>query len=65
MRVTDVDVQKIDKFLLDTYAIVITAFQVVDKLGCFRFFQKTFLLADISIKMVVGMPFFALNNADV
>ena len=65
MRVTDVGAQKIDKSSLTTYGIVIAAFQVVDKLGGPRFFQKTFLLADISMKVVPGMPFFTLSNVDV
>ena len=34
MKVTDVGVQKIDGSLLATYGMVISAFQVVDKLGC-------------------------------
>ena len=43
----------------------IAAFQIVDKLGCSWFFQKTFLLADISIKVVLGMPFLIFSNIDV
>ena len=38
MRVNNVNVQKIDRFSLATYNMVIAAFQVVDKLGCSRFF---------------------------
>ena len=45
--------------------MVIAAFQVVDKLGFSRFFQEIFLLADISIKVVLGMLFFILSNIDV
>ena len=65
VRVTDVGVQKIDESSLNTYGMVITTFQVVIKLGCFYFFQETFLLADISMKVVLGMPFLTLSNADV
>ena len=50
---------------LTTYGMVIATFQVVDKLGRFWFFQKTFLLADISIKVVLGMPFLTFRNADI
>ena len=45
--------------------MVIASFQVVDKLGRSRFFQETFLLANISMEVVLGMPFLTLSNADV
>ena len=65
IRVTDIGAQKINGFSLATYDMVIAAFQVFDKLGCPRFFQKTFLLADIRIKVVLGMSFLIPSNADV
>ena len=34
VRVTNVGVLKIDRFLLVTYGMVIATFQVVDKLSC-------------------------------
>ena len=36
-----------------------------DKLGRTRYFQETFLLADISMEVVLGMPFLTLSNADI
>ena len=30
-----------------------------------RHFEETFLLADTSIEVVLGMPFLALSNADI
>ena len=65
VRVTDISAQKIDGSLLATYNMVIAVFQVVNKLGRFWFFQETFLLANISMKVVLGMLFLILNNADV
>ena len=65
VRMTDVDMQKIDRSSLATYSMVIAAFQVVNKLDCSRFFQKTFLLADISMKVVLGMRFFPFSNVDI
>ena len=62
---TNVSAQKIDVSSVETYGIVITAFQVLNKLGCSRFFYKTFLLADISIKMVLSMLFLIFSNADI
>ena len=65
VRMTNVGVQKIDRSSLATYGIVIAAFQVVNKLGRSRFFQETFLLADISMKVILGMPFLTFSNADI
>ena len=45
--------------------MILADFQVEDKLGRVRFFQETFLLADISAEVVLGMPFLTLSNADV
>lgn len=60
MRITDVRAQKIDGFSLAIFGIVIAVLQVVDKLGCSLFFKQTFLLANIGIKVILGMPFLSL-----
>ena len=65
MRVTNIGVQKIDGSSIATYGIVIAAFQVVNKLGRSWFFQETFLLANISMEVVLGMLFLTLSNANV
>ena len=56
---TNIETQKIDNLLLKTFEMVIASFQVVDKLGRVPFFQKTFLLANTSMKVVLKM-FFSL-----
>ncbi len=63
-RKTSVGAQKIDGSPLETYEMVSTSFLLQDSLGRVRFFEETFLLADTSIEVVLGMPFPALNNAD-
>ena len=65
VRVTNISAQKIDRSSLVTYSMVIALFQIVNKLGRPRFFQETFLLADISMEVVLGMSFLTLSNADV
>ena len=62
---TDVGAQKIDGWLLEIYGMVIAAFQVKDKLSRARFFQEIFLLADTSIEVILGIPFFAFNNVNI
>ena len=47
------------------FEMVIAGFQVLDKLNKVRFFQKTFLLANITIKVVLGMFFLTFNNANI
>ena len=62
---TNVRAQKIDDSILQTFRKILANFQLEDKFGRARFFQKTFLLADISTKMVLGMSFLILSNTDV
>ena len=47
-----------------TQAIAQELRRVEDKLGKARFFQETFLLADISVEVVLEMSFLTLSNAD-
>ena len=56
---------KIDDFALKTYDITIVRFSIQDELSKIRFFEETFLLADTSMDVVLGIPFQSLSNADV
>lgn len=47
------EVQKIDGTILETFEIVIAAFLGYDKARKVRFFEKTFLLADISMDVAL------------
>ena len=60
---TDVSAPKIDGSLFETYKMIIVAFQVKNKLGRAWFFQETFILAESSMEVVLGMPFHSLTNA--
>ena len=64
-RKTDVGAQKINSSLLKTYGMIIAAFQMKNKLGRARFFQETFLLADISMKVVLKMLFLTFSNTNI
>ena len=61
----DIGAQKIDGTTLDTNGMVVAAFSVVDKANRVRFFEETFLVANVSPEVVLGMPFLTLSNADV
>ena len=65
IRPTDVEAQKNDGTILDTFRIVVIAFSVTDKANRVRFFEETFLVANISPKVVLGMSYLTLNDADV
>ena len=62
---TNVGAQKIDGSILKIFGMVLVNFQVEDKFGRVRFFQETFLLTNISAKVVLGKPFLTFSNADV
>ena len=61
----DVGAQKIDGTTLDTYGMVVVAFSVTDQANRVRFFEETFLVANVSPEVVLGMPFLTLSGADV
>ena len=65
IRPTDVGAQKIDGTTLDTYGMVVAAFSVENKANRVRFFEETFLVANVSPKVVFGMPFLTLSDADI
>ncbi len=50
---------------METYGIVISTFFVLDKDERERFFEESFLLADVKPDIVLGMPFLTISNADV
>ncbi len=61
---TSVGAQKIDGLPLETYGMVSASFSLHNSLGKVRFFKETFLLADTSMEVVLGMLFLALSNAN-
>ena len=65
IRPTDIGVQKIDGPTLETYEMVVAAFLPENKANQVRFFKETFLVANVSPEIVLGMLFLNLNGADV
>ena len=65
VRPTDFGAQKIDGTTLNIYRIVVAIFSVVDKANQVRFFEKTFLVANVSPKVVFKMLFLTLSGTDV
>ena len=65
VRETDIGAQKIDGSTLDTFGMVLADFQVEDKLGRTQFFQETYLVANNTSEVILGMHFLTLSNADI
>ena len=62
---TDIGIQKIDTTMLDIFGMVVTAFSMTDEANWVKFFKKIFLVANVSLKVVLGMSFLTLNSVDV
>ena len=65
IRLIDVRAQKIDSTTLDTHGMVVAAFSMMDKVNWVRFFEETFLVANVSLEVVLGMSFLTLSDADI
>lgn len=67
LRICKINVagQKINGSRLETFVKIIALFQVDDKNIKFCFFEKTFRLANISMDVAFGMPFFILSNVEI
>ena len=65
IRPTDIGAQKIDGTTLKTHEMVVAVFSVEDKANQIKFFEETFLVANVSPKVVFGMLFLNLSGADV
>ena len=65
IRLTDIGGQKIDGTTLDSHGMVVAAILVVDKANQVRFFEETFMVANVSPEVVFGMLFLTLSGADI
>ena len=65
IRPTDVEIQKIDGTMLNTFGIIVVAFSVMHKTHRVRFLEKTFLIANVSPEVVLEMLFFTLSGIDI
>ena len=65
VRATNVSAQKIDGTTFETYGMVVVAFSVTDQADRVKFIEETFLVANVSPDVVLGMLFLTLNGADI
>ncbi len=64
-RKTNFGAQKIDRITLETYEMVVSNFSVLDKDSRMKFFEKSFLLANVKLHLVFGMLFLTMSNTDI
>ena len=57
--------QKIDGILLDTYEMLIAYFLMTDKAKQVKFFEKIFLMTNVSLEVVFRMLFLILSCKNV
>ena len=50
---------------MDTFGMGVAAFSVTNKANRIKFFEKSFLMANVSLEVVFGMLFFTLSGANV
>ena len=62
---TDVEAQKIDSIMLYIYGILVAVFSITNKANRVRFFKETFLVANLTPKVVFGMLFLILSGIDI
>ena len=55
----------INKQQISTQGMVIAGFEITDSLNHTRYFEETFLIADIPQPVILGMPFLKLGDSDV
>lgn len=61
----NIRVQKIDGSIFNTFKMVLNNFQIENKLGKAGFFRKTFLVADITLELILGILFLTFDNVDI
>ena len=65
IRKTNVEAQKIDGTILETYKMVVSTFSVLNKDRREKFFEKSFLLADVNLNVVSEIPFLTISNVNI
>lgn len=65
IRHIDVKTPTMKSSICKTFRIVLTSFQIEDKLEKIKFFQKVFLLINLSIEIVLKMFFFIFNKRNI
>lgn len=62
---TNIGVQKIEGLVLETYSMALACFLLFNSLGRVRFIEKTLILVNSHVEIILGMLFLPLSNVNV
>lgn len=62
---SSIDIENINNTILKIDRIIIVLFEMKNKEKKFWFFEKTFLIANFKIVIVLAIPFLNLNNMKI
>ena len=65
VQTTNIGAQKINDTTFETYGMVVVIFSVTDQAIRVKFFEKTFLVTNVSPDVILGMLFLTLSSTDV
>lgn len=65
LKLTNIRVKNIDVNILQTYYIMVIAFILINKTKKLKFNKKTFLVANVSIKLVFKIFLLILNHINI
>ena len=65
IQFTNIGTQKIDGTIFETYGIVVAVFSMINQINGVKFFEKTFLIVNISSDVIFEMLFLPLNSANI
>lgn len=54
-----------DNFTFQIFNMILTSFKIDSKSGWLQFLQKVFLMANISMEVILTMFFLIFNNANI
>ena len=65
MQTINVNAQKIDSTIFETYGMMVAAFSITDQANRITFFEEPFLMTKVIPDMVLRMLFLTLSDANI
>ena len=62
---TNIKIPKINDTTLEIYKMMVSSFSILDKNNRKRFFEKSFLLANVKPDIMLEIHFLTMSNANV
>lgn len=65
IRLTNIEAEKVDSFILNIYGIVVVDFLMLNKANQIRFLEEIIQVVNINPEIVFRMFFLTFNNTDI